>query len=150
MLSLFTLIFGLCRNASNNGFSGLFIQVQNGANAKLNVKGSVNINSNEVYGMQSYLPDSNSNLDFVVESDATLNFDQNEVGFGATVFAGAELNVDVKGNGSFESCGNTRDISGFVGAATATFSGAGYTCDQNKVVLTGTGTVVEPVCEPCA
>jgi hypothetical protein len=142
------IFLGLCRNASNNVYSGLYVDtVANGANAELIVKKEVKINSNN-YGIYSSLPNSNSNLDIVIESDATLNLDQNGYGFRAYVFVGAKLNVDVKENGSFESCGNpNNDIDGQV-VGNLIFSGDGYTCDQ--VQFAGGGAVDEPVCEPCA
>ena len=122
MLSLFTLIFGLCRNASTNGYSGLYIErLSPGATAELtvNVKGKVTFNSNGQFGIRANLA-SNAILDINVETDATL-----------------------------ETCGNgVDDIYGYVDtSSTATFSGTGYTCDPNKVWFDGD--VVKPVCQAC-
>ena len=111
----------ICRNASNTTAVGLSIGVSPGVNAKLIVKGENTFNSNGVDGIYTTL-NSNSNLEINVESDATL-----------------------------KSCENGRDdIRGFFFApATATFLGTGYTCDPNKVVFVGDGTVVEPKCQAC-
>ena len=120
MLSLFTPTFGLCRDdASNNASGGLFIQVQNGVEAKLNVEGSVTLNSNGIGIFTNISP--NSNVEINVETGATL-----------------------------ETCGNSQyDIYGNVfSAATLTFSGDGYTCD-NVSFPTNAGTIVEPVCQAC-
>ena len=121
-LFIFTLTFGLYRYGSNNVAAGLSIDVTNanGDNAELIVKGDNTFNSNNDRGMASNLV-ANSNLEINVENGATLN-----------------------------SCGNSGDdIYGFVGVgATATFLGTGYTC-SSKQFING-GTVVEPVCQPCA
>eukprot|EP00986_Skeletonema_menzelii_P009377 scaffold4266_cov139-Skeletonema_menzelii.AAC.1 len=147
-------------DAKSNVNRGLGIGVfVDGVNAQLIVKGNVNINSN-IIGMYSFLG-ANTKLDIAVLNDATLNLEQNRYGFFADfedvdVVSGAELNVEVKENGTLESCGNiVYDIYGKVKAsATATFSGTGYTCDQAKVVFIvlggGTvGTVVLPNCQVC-
>ena len=121
MLSFVTLIFGLCRKASNNGNTGLAIDVDGvGVEAKLNMKGKVNFNSNEIYGMNSLL-NTNTNLEINVESGSTLN-----------------------------SCGNVfNDIEGIVqNDATLTFTGAGsYTCSSKN--LYGDGAIVPPACQDC-
>ena len=132
----------------------MYIDIESGVEAKLDVKGEVTFNSNGFAGMYPFL-DPNSKLDIVVDNSASLNLDQNgsnafrNSGFYANVYSVAELIVDVKGGGSFKSCGNTQfDISGeVVASATATFSGTGYTCDQ--AVFNGGGTVVGPVCQDC-
>jgi hypothetical protein len=133
----------------------MYIGVDSGVEAKLIVKGEVTLNSNDGFGMYSFLG-ANTKLDIVVDNSASLNLDQNgSNGFRAIVRSGAKLNVDIKENGTFESCGNGfRDISGEVrSSATATFSGTGYTCDQAKVqfLVFGPGdeNVVEPVCQAC-
>ena len=112
---------GPCRNVSNNSNTGLYIVVVPGAKAELIVKGQVTVNSNEFFGMFSSL-DSNANLEINVESSATLT-----------------------------TCENKFDIFGSVGtSSTLDFSGTGYTCDPNKVVFDGAGTVVdEPDCQAC-
>ncbi len=120
MLSFVTLIFGLCREASNNGNTGLAIDVDGvGVEAKLNMKGKVTLNENGFYGMYPFL-NINTNLEINVKRDATL-----------------------------ETCGNNRyDI--YVsteGGDTATFLGTGYTCDETKVASVGPGIVVKPVCQ---
>ena len=98
----------------------MVIGVSAGVNAELNVKGEVTFNSNGDNGISTSLI-SNANLEINVESGATFN-----------------------------SCGNGADIYGDVFApSTAKFLGDGYTCDQDKVVFGGGGTVVEPVCQPC-
>jgi hypothetical protein len=138
--------------ASSNPNVGLNIDVSNGAHAELIVKGEVTFNSN---GNGMFLTlDPNSKLDIAVESDASLNMDLNAPGFYANVYSGAELNIDVKGGGSFKSCGNgvydigVNDINDPPATAKATFSGDGsYTCDN--VYFPNDGTVVEPVCQAC-
>eukprot|EP00986_Skeletonema_menzelii_P015166 scaffold11173_cov99-Skeletonema_menzelii.AAC.3 len=111
---------------SNSYYYGLYIDIDSGVEAKLDVKGEVTLNSNGLVGMYLFL-EANTKLDIAVLNDATL-----------------------------ESCGNiVYDISGVVPAsATATFSGTGYTCDQAKVVFNGdgggtVGTVVPPNCQAC-
>jgi hypothetical protein len=112
-------VFGLLRDASSNGYIGLFIDVGNGANAQLIVKGKVTLNSNDGYGMYPYL-EANTKLEINVENGSTL-----------------------------ESCGNTQfDIYGEVAGA-ATFSGTGYTCSSKQFFVEVGGTVVEPVCQAC-
>ena len=140
----------ICRDANSNLNYGLGIGVVvDGVNAQLIVKGKVTFNSNVSFGMYSYLF-SDSKLDIAVLNDSTLNLEQNRYGFYANVFGGAELNVEVKENGTFETCGNIDyDVVGYVVGA-ATFSGTGYICDQNKVVFNGDGTVDEPVCQDCS
>jgi len=98
----------------------LYIDVESG-DAQLIVKGEVTLTSNGFAGMASDVNPS-TNLEINVENGSTL-----------------------------ESCGNTqRDIEGYVYAAgAATFLGTGYTCDQNKVVFDGDGTVDEPNCQAC-
>ena len=121
MLSFVTPIFGVYRDASNNGNTGLFINVDGvDVEAKLNMKGKVNFNSNS-YGMYSIL-ESNNNLEINVET------------------SGATLN----------SCGNfDYDIEGSVHPdATLTFTGAGsYTCSSKQFI--GDGTIVPPGCQDC-
>ena len=102
------------------------INVESGVDAQLIVKGEVTF-SNKNYGMYSYLE------------------------------ANTKLEINVENGSTFETCGNIDyDIYGTVDAtATATFSGTGYTCDQNKVVFIGdnggtVGTVDEPVCQTCS
>jgi hypothetical protein len=115
-------IFGLLRDASSNGYIGLGINVDSGVEAEFIVKGNVNINSNDGYGMYSFLG------------------------------ANTKLEINVENGSTLESCGNDDyDISGeVVASATATFSGDGsYTCDQAKVVFNGDGTVVPPNCQAC-
>ena len=121
MLSFVTLIFGLCREASNNGNIGLIIDVEDGVEAKLNMKGKVTLNSNGFYGMAIF-QNPNTNLEINVENGSTLN-----------------------------SCGNSPlDIYGFTASdATLTFSGDGsYTCSSKDFV--GGGTVVGPTCQDCS
>jgi hypothetical protein len=140
----------ICRDANSNSNYGLYINARNGANAELIVKGKVTLNSNGLAGMYPYLF-SDSKLDIAVLNDATLNLEQNRYGFFADVVSGAELNVEVKENGTFESCGNDDyDVYGTVttASATATFSGTGYTC-RSKLFINVGGTVVEPVCQDC-
>ena len=154
-LSLFTPTFGFYRDASNNEADGLFFG--NKVDAKVNVKGNVTFNSNGGSGMTLnvlFNQRLERKLDLVINSGATLNLDHNSVGLYATVNSFGELNVDVKENGSFESCGNVdRDIFGSPTLnSTYTFLGLGdgsYTCNQTRVLLAGKGTVVEPVCQPC-
>lgn len=114
------------------------IYVSNGAQVKLDLIGEVNIDSNGIFGMYSWV-DGNTILEINVETDASLNLDQNGVdGFRAAVLTGAELNVTVKEGGAFKSCENTvDDIRGSVSAyATAKVLGDGsYICDQTKVEL---------------
>jgi len=125
MLSFVTPIFGLCRKASNNGNTGLFIGVGTGVDAELIVKGEVTFNSNGFYGMYSSL-NPNANL---------------------------EINVENGSTSTLETCGNSPfDIGGSVSTpATVDFSGTGYTCNQAKVSFDGPGgsTVVKPVCQSC-
>ena len=73
------------------------------------------------------------------------------------LYSNSNLEIDVENGSTLESCGNDDDdIYGEVEAsATATFSGTGYTCDQNKVVFEGigggtVGTVVPPNCQDCS
>src|SRR5210317_2195223 len=100
MLSFVTLIFGLCREASNNGDTGLIIGVEDGVEAKVNVKGEVTFNSNGFYGMYSGL-NTNANL---------------------------EINVENGSTSTLETCGNSRfDIYVSNDGSTATFFGDGYT-----------------------
>jgi hypothetical protein len=140
-------------DASNNAF-GLYINVYNGVfNAKLNMEGSVTFNSNRQIGIDIEVA-ANHILDIVVKNGAFLRSNSNiQRGLAAKVSGGAKLNVDVKENGTFESCGNNSnswhyDIYGNVLAtATATFSGTGYTCSSKQFI--NDGTVVEPVCQPC-
>jgi hypothetical protein len=130
-------------------------------NAELIVKGKVTFNSNDKFGMYSFLG-ANTKLDIVVDNSASLNLDQNgsnafrNSGFYANVYSGAELNIDVKvkGGGSFKSCGNgvydigANDFSNPPVTAKATFSGDGsYTCDN--VYFPNDGTFVPPVCQAC-
>ena len=120
IIYIFTLIFGLCRDASNNVYIGMYIGVDSGVEAELDVKGNVTLNSNNI-GMYSYLG-ANTKLDINVENGSTL---------------------ESCGNGQF-------DISGQVKAsATATFSGTGYTCSSKKFFVGVGGTVVKPVCQAC-
>ncbi len=121
MLSFVTLIFGLCREASNNKFYGLFIEVGvQRVDAELIVKGEVTFNSNGSYGMYSLLAP-NTNL---------------------------EINVENGSTSTLETCGNSRfDIYVSNNGSTATFFGDGYTC--GKVASEVLGTVVGPVCQAC-
>jgi hypothetical protein len=106
------------RDASN-AIYGMYIDVSNGVEAELIVKGNVTLNSNNI-GMYSFLR------------------------------ANTKLEINVENGSTLESCGNiVKDINGYVTGA-ATFSGTGYTCDQNKVVFEGDGTVDEPVCQDCS
>jgi hypothetical protein len=101
----------------------LGINVGNGANAQLIVKGNVTLNSNNRYhGMYSYLE------------------------------ANTKLEIDVENGSTLESCGNSQsDIYGEVEAsATATFSGTGYTCSSKQFIVFGGGTVVPPNCQDCS
>ncbi len=119
MLSFVTLIFGLCREASNNEFYGLIIEVGvQRVDAELIVKGEVTLNENGFFGMYPSL-NTNTNLEINVESGATLN-----------------------------SCGNiVYDIYGFV-FGNLIFSGDGsYTCSLKQFL--GDGAVVEPDCQDC-
>ena len=113
----------ICRDANSNLNYGLGIGTgfDSGVEAKLIVKGKVTLNSNDNYGLYSYLE------------------------------ANTKLEINVKNGSTLESCGNTRgDISGQVPAnATATFSGTGYTCSSKQFFVTVGGTVVEPVCQAC-
>ena len=96
------------------------IDVTKDVEAKVIVKGSVTLNSNRVDGMYSTLAP-NTNLEINVENGST----------------------------RLETCGNSViDIGGEVEApSTLTFAGAGYTCDQTKVLFPGT--VVPPDCQDC-
>ena len=110
----------ICRDASSNNNVGLGINVSNGANAQLIVKGNVNINSNDI-GMYSFLD----------------------------LKANTKLEINVENGSTLESCGNiVYDIYGYVIGA-ATFSGTGYTCSSKQFFVGFGGTVVEPVCQAC-
>ena len=167
MLSFVTLIFGLYRDASNNGdtatFGGTGLEIDvrgRGANtdAKLIVKGKVTLNSNGFDGISTSIYP-NTNLDIVVETGALLNTTSNGgiglrvsfINFDSGDAIPSEFNVDVKEGGFFKSCGNGQvDIFGNPpSTSTLAFSGTGYTCDQAKVVFYDTGTVVEPDCQDC-
>ena len=122
ILSFYSYVFGLCRNASNNQNDGLSIRVDgDGTNAEVNVKGIVTANSNGFAGMYTS-QNPNANLEINVESGSTLN-----------------------------SCGNTLNdiVSDVDTSATVEFLGTGYACDQTKVVFTGAGTVDPPTCQAC-
>jgi hypothetical protein len=130
------------------------VGVDSGVEAKLIVKGEVTLNSNDIGMFLDLGP--NSKLDIAVVNGTSLNMDLNEApGFYANVYSGAELNIDVKGGGSFKSCGNgvydigVNDINDPPATAKATFSGDGsYTCD-NDVYFPNDGTFVPPNCEDC-
>ena len=148
-------IFGLFRVAKNNKYSGFAVASTEGANAQLNFEGSNTANSNNS-GMSTSSWD--SKVDVVINSGASLNLDQNSQ-TGYNVYkggGGAELNVAVKENGSFQSCGH--DGGGFgqsdiyvlhQAPANVTFTGSGYTCDTVGDASTSTGTFVKPVCQAC-
>ena len=98
----------ICRDANSNLNYGLGIGVVvDGVNAQLIVKGKVTLNSNDNYGLYSYL-EANTKLEINVENGSTL-----------------------------ESCGNTQfDIYGYVAGA-ATFLGTGYTCSSKQFIEVG-------------
>ena len=115
-------IFGLYRSASKNGFVGLVASTFSGANdAKLNVKGEVTFNSNR-NGILVDVRVSDTNLEINLESDSTLNSCQND---------GSDIFAFVTTSGS------------------ATFSGDGYFCDEDKVVFAVAGDITPPVCQAC-
>ena len=136
MLSFVTPTFDLYRDASNNKYFGLSIYVQgvnifgDGSNCELIVKGENTFNSNDVDGISpglSSVQGFNTNLDIVVKNGASLRSNSNgRYGFSFFLRPDAALNVEVKENGTFESCGNTgADIYGFR-AGNVDFSGTGY------------------------
>ncbi len=147
MLSLFTPIFGLCRDSSNNSNHGLYTLISDDVNAKLNVKGKVTFDSNEQDGINTSIYP-NANLDIVVETGALLNTASNkEIGLRVSFAdsgAESEFNVDVKEGGFFESCGNV-DLDIFGNPKMAFLGDGSYTCGPKLFY----GTVVEPVWQDC-
>ncbi len=114
-------IFGLCRDASNNKYAGFYISVSSDQNVQVIVmEGNVTANSND-YGM--YFRSSGPNT---------------------------KLDIDVKEDGSFQSCGNSvSDIyaNSVDSSASVEFTGSGYTCSSKS--NDGSGTVVGPNCQAC-
>jgi hypothetical protein len=115
------------------------------------VKGLVNLNSNDQgTGFYNFV-EANNRLDILVTDGATLNQNSNEAGFYAYVESGADVDVIVEDGGFFSSCANTAEsikVDTFT-ASGVRFLGDGeytYTCDQSTVVGTF---VVEPVCQTC-
>ncbi len=116
----------------------------------MEVKGLVNLNSNDNgVGFYNFL-EANTRLDIVVTNGATLNQNSNENGFFAYVEAGADVNVIVEDGGFFSSCANTVDsisATTFTAAGVRFLGGGEYTCDQSTV--DDNDFVVPPVCQAC-
>ena len=117
----------------------------------MEVKGLVNLNSNDQgVGFYNFL-EANILLNIVVTNGASLNQNSNKNGFYAYVDSGADVNIFVEDGGVFSSCANTVDsikVDTFT-ASGVRFLGDGeytYTCDQSTVVGTF---VVPPVCQAC-
>ena len=115
----------------------------------MEVKGLVNLNSNDKgEGIYNFL-EANTRLDIIVTNGATLNLNSNEGGFYAYVSNSADVNVLVDEGGFFSSCANTVDsikVDTFTAAGVRFLGDGEYTCDQSTVVGTF---VVEPVCQAC-
>ena len=93
------------------------------------------------------------NAELNVKRENTFNSNGNDGVSTNRIFPPSNLKINVESDATLESCKNGRyDIGGIVFEdAEVDFSGDGYTCEQAKVVFTGTGAdnVDKPVCKRC-